>query len=467
MGNKSSSVGVAEAKDGNNNAGDQRADAAGKAEEPAVRVPDPNGDRPDSPIDRMHKFSLHPQLGPHPVQGLCPHCGQSIITNTQHQAGEHADSMASVFCCLAHFMTGFHTQSKTADERPQYIISPDASEIISQETKNSVSEEPTGMKGPANPRQIQRKMGNTASTKTRLSLPNRPPLPRQEAVLNPKTFSVNEAGRYKNYNHVRDPMKNHEAFIETHWARLCKIHIDGGAVDCGKPDSWGKYRSKWNVIERWNAINRARDNFRYYETLCRAVTHYDHIQAQKNYMAYVRVRTAKKPLPRSRMPPVAPPTDVLCSFSVQSGPVVEFHTFAHRKPDCALSFYYYEDGNLPRSKFCVGTSRQVPDTFATEDSYASWPFGMRKITIGVGNRARMRTAVVFSLIRPDGVADHVGCSFSGNSVQFGRALNVLARAGQVVLRKGGPLKLQMIFPTSPESFRTTPLSKLEIAQLLG
>lgn len=43
-----------------------------------------------------------------------------------------------------------------------------------------------------------------------------------------KKYSVNEAVRYKNYNHVQDPMKNHKAFIETHYARLHKIHLHGG-----------------------------------------------------------------------------------------------------------------------------------------------------------------------------------------------------------------------------------------------
>jgi hypothetical protein len=42
--------------------------------------------------------------------------------------------------------------------------------------------------------------------------------------------------------------------------------------------------SKWSVVERWNAINRDRYNFKLFEFLKKATTNYDHLEAQRSYM---------------------------------------------------------------------------------------------------------------------------------------------------------------------------------------
>ncbi|GAU95500.1 hypothetical protein RvY_07107 [Ramazzottius varieornatus] len=121
--------------------------------------------------------------------------------------------------------------------------------------------------------------------------------------------SVNEAGRYKEYNQVQDPMKNHEAFLDTHYARINKIHKNYGAgtnsaffslpshpqqvhrsveknvisVDCSCPKSFGKYRSKFEVIRRWNNINIGRQNYKFFEMLSTAKSHYDNVKCMASY----------------------------------------------------------------------------------------------------------------------------------------------------------------------------------------
>ncbi|OQV19787.1 hypothetical protein BV898_06060 [Hypsibius exemplaris] len=48
----------------------------------------------------LETFNFNRPMGPDPMQGICPSCGQSVVTQIDYEVGGHAQSMMCLFCFL-------------------------------------------------------------------------------------------------------------------------------------------------------------------------------------------------------------------------------------------------------------------------------------------------------------------------------------------------------------------------------